>query len=262
MAVDILVFAPHPDDAELCCGGLLLKARRSGQSIGIVDFTRGEMGTRGSVAERRREAAAADRLLGVAVRENLNLGDGRLSDGVALRGQMAAMLRKHRPALLLAPHWEDQHPDHAAVGQASIHAAFLSGVPKFAPQSGRGSARAGQPTYRPRQVLHYNNRYGITADVVVDISDVFEEKLKLVACYVTQFGPGGDPNAPQTRLSNAHFFDWLRALHLFYGYQAGAQYGEAYCLKGPLCVRNTEVLVGETGRTDVRHQSAKGSKRG
>src|SRR5687768_2148501 len=101
MPLDILTFAPHPDDAELCCGGLLLKARRAGKRIGIVDFTRGELGTRGSAAERKREAAAASKLLGVTVRENLGLGDGKLADGVALREAMVAVLRKHRPTLLL-----------------------------------------------------------------------------------------------------------------------------------------------------------------
>jgi N-acetylglucosamine malate deacetylase 1 len=243
MPLDILTFAPHPDDAELCCGGLLLKARRAGKRIGIVDFTRGELGTRGSAAERKREAAAASKLLGVTVRENLGLGDGKLADGVALREAMVAVLRKHRPTLLLTPHWEDQHPDHAAVGQASIHAAFLAGVPKFAPRSSRGIAQPRRLPYRPRHVLHYNNRYGIKADLVVDISDFLDAKLQLVACYATQFGPGQDKKAPQTRLSSTQFLEWLRGMHSFYGYQAGVKYGEAYCVKSPLCVREVSALL-------------------
>jgi len=234
METDILVFAPHPDDAELCCGGLLLKARREGMRVAIVDLTRGEMGTRGTVATRKRETAAASKLLGVHARENLGLRDGHLLDEEKLRAMLVRMLRKYRPALLLTPHWEDQHPDHAAVGQASLYAAFLSGVPKFEPSSSKGVTRTDGLPYRPKQVLHYNNRYLIQADVVVDISDVFEEKLKLVRCFETQFGPGKTKGGPQTKLSHSGFFDWLRGMHSFYGYQCGFQYGEAYCSKGPL----------------------------
>ncbi|MCY3020220.1 MAG: bacillithiol biosynthesis deacetylase BshB1 [Planctomycetota bacterium] len=246
-AVDILVFAPHPDDAELCCGGLLLKARQAGLRVGVVDVTRGEMATRGTVATRRREAAAASRLLGVHVRENLGLPDGRLHDNETLRQALIRALRRYRPSLLLTPHWEDQHPDHAAVGQAGLYAAWLAGAPKYDPRSARGVASPERLPYRPRQVLHYNNRYGIQADIIVDISDVFEQKLELARCYKTQFGPGGGKGAAtalRTRLSDVRFFDWLRGLHAFYGYQAGVRYGEPYCVKAPLCVEDVALLCG------------------
>jgi LmbE family N-acetylglucosaminyl deacetylase len=196
------------------------------------------------VAIRRRETAAASRLLGLRVRENLGLPDGRLCDDDRLRRALVRMLRRHRPRLLLVPHWEDQHPDHAAVGQAGIYAAWLAGVPKYDPRSARGVASARSLPYRPRQVLHYNNRYGIQADLVVDISTVFDDKMALAACYATQFGPGKGADAgPQTRLSSPHFFAWLRGIHSFYGSQAGVRYGEAYCVKGPLCIREIGLLL-------------------
>ncbi|MGD0090588.1 MAG: bacillithiol biosynthesis deacetylase BshB1 [Planctomycetota bacterium] len=244
--VDILVVAPHPDDAELCCGGLLLKAARAGLRLGVVDVTRGEMGTRGSVRERQREAAAASQLLGLQARENLHFPDGRLKDDDGLRRALVGALRRHRPRLLLVPHWEDQHPDHATVGQACIYAAWLAGVPKFDPGSARGVASSSRPPYRPRQVLHYNNRYGIQADLVVDISEEMEGKLALARCYATQFGPGGKGGGGlQTRLSNPHFFDWLRGLHSYYGSRVGVRYGEPYCVKGPLRVTDVGLLAGE-----------------
>ena len=247
-SIDILVFAPHPDDAEMCCGGFLLKARDAGKKIVVVDLTQGEMGTRGSVAIRRKEAAAASKLMCLVARENLGLPDGHLQDNDILRVALVKMMRKYRPEVVLVPHWEDQHPDHAAVGQAGIHAAFLAGVPKFDAASARGIATQDRLPYRPRQILHYNNRYGIDANVVVDISTVMDAKYELVKCFGTQFGPGPEPgkshksSEPQTKLSSDQFFDWLKGLHSFYGMQAGVKFGEAYCLKNPLCVSNIEAF--------------------
>ena len=237
--LDILVIAPHPDDAEMLCGGLLWKAKLAGKRIGIVDLTRGETGTRGTPQTRAQEAAAASKMLGVDVRENLGLKDGHLIHDRTLLSAIVRVLRKHRPACVLAPHWEDQHPDHAAAGQAILHAAFMAGVPKFEPKSARGVASAQALPYRPKLVLHYNNRYGIHANLIFDISDVFERKMELVSCFQSQFGPGapkksGTQSEPQTRLSHANFTEWFRGLHTFYGYQIGARYGEAYAVKSPL----------------------------
>jgi bacillithiol biosynthesis deacetylase BshB1 len=242
--VDILVFAPHPDDAELCCGGLLLKARRAGLRLGVVDVTRAEMSTRGTLATRKRETDAASKILKLAARENLKLPDGALHDDERLRRALVRVLRKYRPSILLAPHWEDQHPDHAAVGQASLYAAWLSGAAKYEPASAKGIATKDGLPYRPRQVLHYNNRYGIQADIVIDISAEMDAKVELVKCFATQFGPGnGKSDGPQTRLSQGHFFEFLRGMHAFYGYQAGVKYGEAYCVKGPLRIEDLRTLL-------------------
>jgi N-acetylglucosamine malate deacetylase 1 len=243
-SLDVLVFAPHPDDAELCCGGLLLKARAKKLTLGVIDITRGEMGTRGTPEIRQKEVAAASKLLKLQARENLGLRDGHLHDDEQLRVPLVRMLRKYRPKLLLAPHWEDQHPDHAAVGQAALYAAWLSGAPKYDPESGDGVASRNNLPYRPRQVWHYNNRYGIDADFVVDISEQMAGKLKLVGCYATQFGPGkGRKGEAQTRLSSSDFIDWLRGMHSHYGYPCGFKFGEPYCVKGPLGVREISELL-------------------
>jgi N-acetylglucosamine malate deacetylase 1 len=245
--IDILVAAPHPDDAELCCGGLLLLARNAGYRSAVIDLTQGEMGTRGSAAVRRKEAAAATEILDLAARENLKLPDGGLFDDTRLRKALVRALRKYKPALFLIPHWEDQHPDHAAVGQAGLYAAWLCGAPKYDPASGKEVASEARLPYRPMQVLHYNNRYGIEADVVLNITTVMEEKLSLVSCYATQFGPG-DGSGPKTKLSHSRFFEWLRGMHGHYGYKIGAAYGEAYCSKQPLRVTDVGVLLGKRVR--------------
>ena len=207
MNLDVLAFAPHPDDAELLCGGLLLLAKRAGKKSASIDVTRGDMGTRGTIETRAREAAAARRNSCAWTRaENLGLPDGHLFDNEELRTALVRALRKYRPKLVLIPHWEDQHPDHAACGQAGLYAAWLAGAPKYDPDSADGVANDHQPPYRPQQVLHYNNRYGVEADLVVDISSVIEEKLALAKCYRTQFGPNGGRKAgPQTKLSRPGF---------------------------------------------------------
>ncbi|GMV79153.1 MAG: hypothetical protein AMXMBFR7_03370 [Planctomycetota bacterium] len=248
---DVLVLAPHPDDAELCCGGLLLLMRAAGMSVAIADCTEGEMGTRGTVATRRREAAAADRILGTHARVNLRLPDGHLRDDERLRVALVRVLRTFRPRVVLAPHWEDQHPDHAAVGQAAEAVAWLCGAPKFDPRSAQGIAAHDRPPYRPETVLYYNNRYGIDANLVVDISSVFERKLELVLCYGTQFGPGkkSASKAPQTKLSSARFIDFLRAMHGFYGFKIGAAYGEPYCVKGPVAVKDVAGWLGRAPKS-------------
>ncbi|MCW8129681.1 MAG: PIG-L family deacetylase, partial [Planctomycetota bacterium] len=226
---------------------LLQLARRAGKSVVVVDCTRGEMATRGTPAARAKEAAAADRMLGTHARVNLKLRDGHLRDDDTLRAPLVAALRRFRPRVVLAPHWEDQHPDHAAVGRAAEPAAWLCGAPKYEPKSARGVASASKLPYRPELVLYYQNRYGIEADLVLDISKVFEEKIALAGCYATQFGPGmqgskRSKKEPLTKLSSDAFVGWFRALHAFYGFKIGAAYGEAYCVKGPVPVKRIESL--------------------
>lgn len=247
--VDVLCIAPHPDDAELCSGGLLLKAKQAGLRVGIVDCTRGEMATRGTVAIRKKEAAAADKLIGTDIRINLGLRDGGLRDDDSLREPLVNALRRFRPRIVLAPHWEDQHPDHSAVGRAIEPAAWLCGAPKYAPRSAKGVAAPGRLPFRPQLILHYNNRYGINADLVVDISDVMDGKLALANCYASQFGSGydkrkGKKKEPQTRLSSEEFVRWFHAMHAQYGFKIGVDFGEAYCVKSPVPIKSVLAFLG------------------
>lgn len=247
--VDVLVFAPHPDDAEMCCGGLLLLAKRVGRRIGIVDVTRGEASTRGSPEERQRETAAASKFLGVDARDNLGFPDGRLEDDQQLRTALVRMLRKYRPRTLCVPYWEDCHPDHAAVGQAGTYAAWLCGAPKYDSESAAGVASPDRPPYRPRRVLHYQNRYGLQPDLILDISAVSEDKLKLVSLYASQFGPrraadaAGRADEPRTMLSSDVFFSWFNARHGEAGARIGVPFGEPYCMKTPVPLADVNALL-------------------
>ncbi len=220
----------------MLCGGLLWKAKLAGKRIGVIDLTRGELGTRGSIATRKLEAAAATRSIGLNVRENLGLRDGGLLDDARLRPVLVRAMRKHRPACVLAPHWEDQHPDHAAVGQAIGHAAFLAGVPNFDPRSARGVASADALPYRPKQIWHYNNRYGIAANLVVDVTMCSRRRWNWWLAFRRNLAPvkRAEKRSRTNRRLSCHenFLEWLRGWHTFYGYQIGAKYGEAYCVKG------------------------------
>jgi hypothetical protein len=136
------------------------------------------------------------------------------------------------------------------VGQAGLYAAWLSGVPRFDPVSGKDVASSVELPYRPRQVLHYNNRYGIQADVLVDISDVWDEKVALIKCFSTQFGAGprSQKKSFQTRLSSEQFEESLRGTHAFYGHQAGVRYAEAYCSKVPWVLKDVSQLIEKVKR--------------
>ena len=147
MKLDILAVAAHPDDAEICIGGLLLAAVARGKQVGIVDLTRGELGTRGSAQDRARETAAADALLRPALRRNLELPDGRVEVSLTARERLAEVLRECRPDVLLAHHVEDLHPDHAAAGQLAREAWYLAGLARLAP--------AGQEARRPARLYHF-----------------------------------------------------------------------------------------------------------
>jgi LmbE family N-acetylglucosaminyl deacetylase len=191
------------------------------------------------------ETDAASALLGVDVRENLCLSDAHLMDNQELRTALTRALRRHRPTTLCLPHWEDQHPDHAAVGQAGIYAAWLCGAAKFDAESAEGIAAADRPPYRPKRLLHYQNRYGIQPDLVLDVSAVIEQKMALVACFASQFNFPGTQNAgePQTMLSSRDFEAWFRGSHAALGAKIRVPYGEAYCLKTPVPIHDVKALA-------------------
>ncbi len=215
LTLDVLAFAPHPDDAELLCGGTLARLAREGRRTGIVDLTRGEMGTRGSVEIRAAEAARAGQVLGLAVRENLGLPDSQLENDVATRLQLVAVIRRLRPQVVIAPAPKGRHPDHRVAAQLVRDACFLAGVRKV--------DRASEP-HRPRKLLHaitYREDH-VKPTFVVDISDDIKIKLAAVACYVSQFEgviqagevyPTGAPLAEVIRHQSAHYGSLIRCAY-------------------------------------------------
>ncbi len=220
---DVLVFAAHPDDAELAGGGLIAKCVKLGYSVGIIDLTRGELGTRGTALERAAESAAADEVLGIEIRENLRLPDGGLTETLEARKLVVDAIRRHRPTLVTAPCTEDLHPDHAVAGRIVAAAVYPAGFAKY---------DTGTPRCRPPALAHYMNHTTFPPSFILDISDVWETRLKAVKCYRSQlFNP--DSLEPKTGISSPDFLERLSARFRHFGAEIGAKYGEPYLLHRP-----------------------------
>jgi bacillithiol biosynthesis deacetylase BshB1 len=242
--LDLLAFAPHPDDAELACGGTLLRLSSMGYRVGVVDLTEGELGTRGTAARRDRERVKASKTLGLAAREGLRLPDMGLSgiDPKQLQAVVKA-LRVHRPAVVLAPHWEDRHPDHVEGSALVTHAFFLAGAAKFAAES---------KPFKPAALAYYQGSLDFEPSFVVDISGQFDEKMEAVACYSSQFSPR-KKGEPETDIAHPHFLERVRARARHYGLMAGVEYGEPYLVKRPFALDDpVAVLAG--GRPGQGHR--------
>lgn len=212
MPIDVLAFAPHPDDAELLCGGTLAKLARAGRRTAIIDLTCGEMGTRGSVETRAAEAAKAAEVLGLAARENLGLPDSHLENTPETRRKLIEVIRRLRPEVVIAPAPKGRHPDHRVTAQLVRDAWFLSGIRKMDPT---------HEPHRPRKLVHaitYREDY-VKPTFVVDISEDFETKLRAIACYSSQFDsviqagevyPTGEPLTDVIRHQSAHYGSLIR----------------------------------------------------
>lgn len=230
MRLDVLAVCAHPDDAELHCGGLLLQARARGAEVGVLDLTRGEAATLGTPELRRREAEAGARILGLALRDNLEFPDGRLQPDQAYLEQIVERLRRWRPRLVVTSHWDDHHPDHEACSRLVRHACYLAGV---------GNRPEAGAAHRPEQVLYYLDRVGHQADLVLDVTEVFEQKSAAVRCFASQLHvseptDSEQPPRPRTPLSSADYLDGWQARHRYYGSLIGVRYGEAYALRSPV----------------------------
>ncbi len=225
--LDCLAIAAHPDDAEISAGGTLLTLAHAGQSIGIVDLTRGEAGTRGDEATRAAETAAATEKLGLALRHNLDLPDGRVVPTVEAREELALLIRRHRPRLVLAHHTEDLHPDHAAAGTLARQAWYLAGLGKL----GRQDA---PPAHRPECIMHFMSHERFEPTLVVDIGPVWEEKLDLIRCFASQLRPETTTDTGEHFLFGADILERVETKARFWGERIGARYGEPLLHRGPL----------------------------
>lgn len=178
--IDLLAIAPHPDDAELLCGGTLLRAADLGRKTAILDLTAGELGSRGTPATRRAEAEQAAMVLGLSERRNLGLPDARIQNDEATRGRLVEALRELRPRTVMLPYFEGRHPDHRIAAQLGYDASYLAGLKNY--------PAAGQP-HRPAKVLWTlaYREHAFRPTFVVDTSTVFERKLEAIRCYASQF---------------------------------------------------------------------------
>ena len=226
--LDVLAVGTHPDDLEIACGGTLILLATRGHRVGAVDLTRGELGTRGSAEIRAEEATAASRILKLCVRENLEIPDGNIENNAENRLRVIRVLRRYRPRLVMAPYWEERHPDHVHASELVTEAAFLSGLSRI---------ETGQESYRPYRVLYYVSRICFRPSFVVDISETFERKLQALRSYRSQFHNDQEANSSgerQTLISTPYAQEVFETIFRYYGAMVGARYGEPFLLREPL----------------------------
>jgi bacillithiol biosynthesis deacetylase BshB1 len=219
MKLDILVMAAHPDDAELSCAGTILKHIAAGKKVGIVDFTRGELGTRGTPEIRLQESADATKILGLHARENLGIRDGFFRNDEKTQLKLIEVIRKYQPDIVLANALEDRHPDHGKGAQLAIDACFLSGL--------RQIKTGDLPAWRPAQVYHYIQDRYLEPDFVVDISSQWDQKEAAIRAFKSQFF---DPNSaePASYISSPDFLNFIQARAMEMGHKIGVKYGEGF----------------------------------
>ena len=237
MKLDILAFGAHPDDVELGCSGTIAKEVNLGKKVGIIDLTRGELGTRGSVETRNLESAKASEILGVCVRENLDMRDGFFVNDEAHQLKVIQMIRKYQPEIVLCNAIDDRHIDHGKGSKLVSDACFLSGLRQIKTEL-NGEV---QEAWRPKVVYHYIQWKNIEPDFVVDISDFMETKMNSVLAYGSQFY---DPksNEPVTPIASKNFLDSIKYRAQDLGRLVGVEYAEGFTVERYLAVNSLSDL--------------------
>lgn len=234
--LDVLAVAAHPDDVELNAGGLLCLLAKAGYRTGILDLTKGELGSRGTPDKRAREAAAAGRILGLSYRENLGMPDGDIALTLKNRLRLVEVLRSTRPHMVLVHPLACRHPDHARAARLTIEACHGSGLPKLRTHQDRE-----MPPWRPRHLLHYAEVLPMEPTFVVDVTQTWEQRMRAVRAFGSQFH---DPEqeGPETFISDPAFLRWIEARAVSLGFSIGAGYGEAFRYRGALGVVDPTLL--------------------
>lgn len=227
MKLDILVLAAHPDDAELGCGGTIVKHIELGRKVGVVDFTRGELGTRGTIETRAAEAAESAKIMGLSVRENLGLPDGFFKNEKEHQVEVIRAVRQYKPEIVLANAVYDRHSDHGKGASLAYDSCFLSGLAKIETKDSNGVS---QEPWRPKVVYHFIQSQFIEPDFVVDISEQWETKLRAIQAFKSQFF---DPKSsePQTYISTPQFLRMIEARAIELGHAIGVNYGEGFTIR-------------------------------
>lgn len=233
MKLDILAFGAHPDDVELGCGGTIAKEVSLGKKVGIVDLTRGELGTRGSAEIRDEEAAAAAKILGVSIRENLNMRDGFFVNDEEHQLAVIRMLRKYQPEIVLCNAVDDRHIDHGKGSRLVSDACFLSGLTKIETEY-HGQK---QQAWRPKLVYHFIQWKNLAPDFAVDITGFNEKRIEAILAYSSQFY---DPNSkePETPIATKNFLESLNYRAQDLGRLIGTDYAEGFTVERCLAVNS------------------------
>jgi N-acetylglucosamine malate deacetylase 1 len=223
MKLDILAIGAHPDDVEMSCGATIAKEISLGKKVGILDLTRGELGTRGNAEIRKMEADAAAQILGVTVRENLGLADGFFENNLSSQMKVIGMIRKYRPDIILCNAMDDRHIDHGKGSKLVSEACFLSGLPKIETQIDG----INQLAWRPKHVYHYIQWKELVPDFVVDVTGFMDTKLAAVFTYKSQFYREGSKE-PETPISSKNTMESLSYRNRNLGRLIGTEYGEGF----------------------------------
>jgi N-acetylglucosamine malate deacetylase 1 len=220
MKLNALFIGSHPDDIELTCGGTVCKLVKSGKKVGIIDLTKGELSTRGNLAQRKKETENATKVLGIAVRKNLGLKDSDIQNNSANRLKLIKHIREYKPEIVFTPYPSDRHPDHINASNLIRQAVFYSGLRKIV--TGK------QVAFRPKRIFYYRHAYDIPISFIMDVSDVFEKKLEAIKCYESQFYNPKYKNEPVTYISSKRFLDDIISRAKFFGFKIGVEYGEPF----------------------------------
>lgn len=239
MKLDILAIGSHPDDVELGCSGTLINEIKRGKKVGIIDLTQGELGTRGTIETRYQEAADSAKIMGVAVRENLKMRDGFFRNDEAHQMQLIKVIRQYQPEIVIGNILEDRHPDHGRAGWLIYDACFFSGLRQIKTVSDNGEE---QEKWRPKMLLHYIQDRFYEPDIIIDVSDVWEQRMETVKAFRTQFLPDGS-NDPQTYISSPEFMEALTARARSLGKRIGVKYGEGFVSKKNIGLRDLDSLI-------------------
>ncbi|PZX56969.1 bacillithiol biosynthesis deacetylase BshB1 [Algoriphagus ratkowskyi] len=226
MKLDILVFAAHPDDAELGCSGTIASHVAKGHTVGVVDLTRGEMGTRGTPVLRLQEANASSKILQLSARENLGFKDVYFQNDEVHQSKLIEMIRKYRPEIVLANAVTDRHPDHGKGSSLATTACFMSGLRKIETQIDG----IPQEAWRPKFVYHYIQNNYIEPDFVMDITPFWQTKIDSILAFQSQFYDASSEE-PQSFISDPEFLPFIEARAREFGHKIMAKYGEGFTVE-------------------------------
>ncbi len=238
MKLDLLAFAAHPDDVELSCAGTIILHGKAGYKTGVIDISRGELGTRGTAEIREREAKAASVIMGISIRENLDLPDGFFEVNEESRLAVIRMLRKYRPEIVLANAFYDRHPDHGRASLLVSESCFLSGLTKVTTTLDNTI----QEAWRPKAVYHYIQDRSVKPDVIVDISSFMEQREQAINAFSSQFY-NPTSTEPDTMISSKQFLEGLHSRAIEFGRMIGVEYGEGFLVERSPGVKNLFELM-------------------
>ena len=237
--LDFLAFGAHPDDVELGCGATIAKLVSQGKKVGIVDLTRGELGTRGSAEIRTKETNEASKILGITIRENMNFKDGFFRNDEEHQLKIIKVIRKYQPDFVFCNAPDDRHIDHPKGSQLIVEASFLSGLTKINTDDSSGNA---QKQWRPKNIYHYIQWKNLDPDFIFDVSGFHKTKMDAVKCYSSQFY---DPKSkePETPISTKNFMNFVQSRANDFGRLIGVEHGEGFISNRKLGFSSFDELI-------------------